>query len=351
MKVPPWMRGIWQHIWPQPKPEPEFGLEIGINLGYSLAGDPAKADQIAALGVTWVRLPLAWDWIEPSKGAYDWTPMLGTVDAFNSRGISVLLITDPSNLVNPPYADPSQPPGPHAPVSPSEVAAYANFFGLAAQMLGNRSVMYEIGNEPLWNMTPAQYTTLAKAAAAQIRSNYSGKGRRCTIIGPGVTPDHADFIQKCVPEGLFDHLDGCSLHPYGYGQPNWRPLKQLTADYDAVRAMLAAYPNMPIYATECGYSTVGDTSVDAFTLDGQSTAILNLCKVNRTYGIPLTIVYEYSDDASKAQLPPPGNHEAGFGFVDQNFAPKPSYYAMQSFLRGRIPFWPKKKRPSEGLQV
>lgn len=344
MKLWPWMGNLYNRIFPK-KPAIEFGLEIGIPLGYNLANDPEMADQIAALGVTWVRLALAWDWIEPAKGVYNWAPFLGTVDALNARGISVLLITDPSNLVNPPYADPSQPQGPHAPIAPSEVAAYAAFFGFAAKTLGTRSVMYEIGNEPLWNMTAAQYTVLAVAAAAEIRKNYAGK-RPCTIIGPGVTPDHADFIQNCVPLGLFDHLDGCSLHPYGYSQPNWRPLSQLTKDYDAVRAMLAQYPNMPLYATECGYSTSGDLNLDAFTPDGQAKALVDLSKANRAYGIPLTIWYEYSDDSQNQNV-----HERGFGLVDDSFTPKPSYYALQKFLLGHGPPWPNPKRPSAGLKV
>lgn len=336
--MPAWMRDLWNRAW-RIQPKTEFGLEIGVNLGYGFAADAAKIAQIAAVGVKWVRLPLAWDWIETSKGVYDWTPFLAAVDAFNGRHISVLLVTN--NVMNPPYyADELVSAGPHAPSTPGEIADYATFHGLAAKALGNRSVMYEIGNEVNWNYTGplrgVAYTAVVQSTAAQIRGNYSGRGRPCTIIGPGVTPDHSDFIGDCATAGLFGYLDGCSVHPYGYGQPNWRPLSQLPNDYDGIRAMLASYPNMPIYSSEWGYSTVGDTAMDSYTPSGQAQALLNMFAAERDAGVRLSIWYEFSDDGRKAA----GDHEGGFGLVDQHFVPKPAYYAAQKFLGGYSPLPP-----------
>lgn len=341
--------------WPRFVKKTGFGVAIGVNLGYGIGQDTAKLDQIAALGVTWVRLALAWDWIEPQQGVYDWDPFLATVDAFNSRGISVLLVT--GSVMNPPYADPpnSDPgAGRHVPRTPSELAAYGNFYGLAAKMLGTRSVMYEIANELDWSgYTGTEYTALLKATTPLIRSQYSGSGRPCTIIGLGMVMDHMGYVKDCLAAGAFDYLDGCAVHPYGYGQPgqspsfSFPPLSQLPSDYSALRTLLAGYPKVDIYATECGYSTEGDRNWDAFNPADQAQALVNLLSTNRACNIPLTIWYEFSDDANV-----PNVHERGFGVVDSNFVPKPSYAAMQSYLITRWwPFWPRPNIQIERSEV
>lgn len=354
MKVPPYLTNLYQHLPWTKKPKTQFGVCVGVNLGYSLATDQAKIDQIAQLGVTWVRLVLAWDWIEPTRGAYDWAAFLGAVDAFNNAGLSVLLVT--GHAMNPVYDDPSVPGldwagGIHLPVTQTEINDYATFHGLAAKTLGGRSVMYELSNESYWfGYTGAQYAALAKATAPAIRANYSGAHRPCTIIGTGIVMDHMQFVQDCLDAGAFDYLDGCAIHPYGYGQKGGGlpPLSQLPADYDKLKAMLAQrLPPIPIYATELGYSTDGDPYVDKFTPADQAAMLVKHLTMDRDAGFPLAIWYEYSDDPSAA-----GKHEGGFGLVDSNYQPKPAYAAYQRFLRPRFPppWWPP-KRPSAGLKV
>ncbi len=353
MKPLPFLSNLYRHFPWVNQPKPEFGVAIGVNLGYSLANDQAKVEQIAALGVTWVRMVIAWDWIEPQRGAYDWAGFLGAVDAFNNSGLSVLLVT--ARTMNPVYNDPSYPDPPdlgglHVPVTQTEINDYANFHALAAKMLGNRSVMYELCNESYWiGYTGTQYAALMKATAPPIRANYSGSNRKCTILGTGIVMDHMQFVQDCIDAGAFDYLDGCAVHPYGYGQPGsaFRPMSQLASDYATLRAMFAPrYPAMPIYATELGYSTSGDLNWDAFTPADQAKVLQQHLTIDRSAGIPLTIWYEYSDNAQAG-----ATHEQGFGLVDSSYVPKPSYTALQRFLRPwQWPPWPPKRR-SAGLKV
>src|SRR5690349_2595589 len=168
-----------------------------------------QAELMAAAGVRWVRVDLAWSAAEPEPGRYDFLTWDRFVNSFEPVGIRTLFILDYGNRL---YED-GMPPS-----SASGRAAFAAFAGAAARHFRGRAA-WEIWNEPnlpqFWagSPDPAAYVALARAAAAEIRR----EDRRASILGPalgGATFDYA-YLTATFNAGLLDIVDAVSLHPYG----------------------------------------------------------------------------------------------------------------------------------------
>jgi len=135
-----------------------------------------QAELMAAAGVRWVRVDLAWSAAEPEAGRYDFRTWDRFLDSFEPHGIRVLFILDYGNRL---YDD-GMPPS-----TPSGRAAFAAYAGAAARYFRGRAA-WEIWNEPnlpqFWAGAPdpAAYVALARAAAAEIRR----EDRRAWILGP-----------------------------------------------------------------------------------------------------------------------------------------------------------------------
>src|SRR5262245_2169587 len=97
-----------------------------------------QAEMMAAAGVRWVRIDLAWSAAEPEVGRYDFRTWDRFLDSFEPHGIRVLFILDYGNRL---YED-GMPPS-----TESGRAAFAAFAGAAARHVRG-SAAWEVGNEP-----------------------------------------------------------------------------------------------------------------------------------------------------------------------------------------------------------
>ena len=269
-------------------------------------GDAHKqAEMMAAAGVRWVRLDLAWSAAEPEVGRYDFQTWDRFVDSFEPHGIRVLFILDYGNKL---YED-GLPPS-----TESGRAAFAAFAGAAARHFRGR-VAWEIWNEPnlpqFWAGTPdpAAYVALARAAAAEIRR----EDRRAWILGPalgGNTFDYA-YLNATFDLGLLDIVDAVSVHPYGAAYP-----EAAAAFYDEVRRRIALHApdgDIPVVVSEWGYA------VEGLGTDGQAEYLLRALDTNRRSDIPLTIWYNWQEPATPWH---------SFGLLDVRGRPKPAYDAI-----------------------
>jgi len=282
--------------------------DFGVTIEFYRDADK-QVDLMAAAGVSWVRIDLAWSTAEPEAGRYDFGPWDRFVDAFEPQGIRVLFILDYGNKLYEGGLPPSTETG---------RAAFAAFAGAAARHFRGRAA-WEIWNEPnlpqFWARMPdpAAYVALARAAAAEIRR----EDRRAWILGPalgGGTFDYA-YLSGAFDLGLLDIVDAVSVHPYGAAFP-----EAAAAFYDEVRrriALRAPGRDIPVVVSEWGYA------VEGLGTAKQAEYLLRAVDTNRRSGIPLTIWYNWQEPITPWH---------SFGLLDVHGRPKPAYDAIASQL-------------------
>jgi hypothetical protein len=278
--------------------------DFGVTIEFYRDADK-QAEMMAAAGVSWVRIDLAWSVAEPEAGQYDFRAWDRFLDAFEPHGIRVLFILDYGNRL---YED-GLPPS-----TPSGRAAFAAYAGAAARHFRGRAA-WEIWNEPnlpqFWAGTPdpAGYVALARAAAAEIRR----EDRRARILGPSLGGGTFDFayLNATFNLGLLDIVDAVSVHPYGATYP-----EAAAAFYDEVRQRIALHApdrDIPVVVSEWGYA------VEGLGREKQAEYLLRALNTNRRSGIPLTIWYNWQE---------PINPWHSFGLLDVHGRPKPAYDAL-----------------------
>ena len=278
--------------------------DFGVNIEF-YRGAHEQAVAMAAAGIRWVRIDLAWSAAEPEPGRYDFRLWDRFLDSFEPLGIRVLFILDYGNDL---YED-GFPPS-------TEVGreAFASFAGASARHFRGRAA-WEIWNEPnvpqYWagSPDPAAYVALARAAAADIRRGDP----EAWILGPSLGGDRFDFayLETTFALGLLDVVDAVSVHPYAASHP------EAAEDfYDEVRRLIARYApgrTVPVVVSEWGYP------VEGLGPEGQADFLVRAIAVNRKAGIPLTIWFNWQEPITPWH---------SFGLLDVRGQPKPAYNAL-----------------------
>ena len=266
-----------------------------------------QAEMMAAAGVGWVRVDLAWSAAEPEPGRYDFLIWDRFLDSFEPVGIRTLFILDYGNRL---YED-GMPPS-----TASGRAAFAAFAAAAARHFRGRAA-WEIWNEPnlpqFWagSPDPEAYVALARAAATAIRR----EDPRAWILGPSLGGGTFDFkyLDATFALGLLDIVDAVSVHPYGAAYP-----EAASSFYDEVRRRIAHYApdlDIPVVVSEWGYA------VEGLGREKQAEYLLRALETNRRSGIPLTIWYNWQEPITPWH---------SFGLLDVRGQPKPAYLALKS---------------------
>jgi len=266
-----------------------------------------QAEMMAAAGVRWARVDLAWSAAEPDPGRYDFLTWDRFVDSFEPVGIRTLFVLDYGNRL---YED-GLPPS-----TASGRAGFAAFAGAAARHFRGRAA-WEIWNEPnlpqFWagSPDPAAYVALARDAAAAIRR----EDPRAWILGPALGGGTFDYkyLDATFALDLLDIVDAVSVHPYGAAYP-----EAAAAFYDEVRRRIAHYApdaDIPVVVSEWGYA------VEGLGRDKQAEYLLRALDTNRKSGIPLTIWYSWQEPITPWH---------SFGLLDVRGQPKPAYLALKS---------------------
>ena len=295
--------------------------DFGVNVEFYRDAHQ-QAETMAAAGIRWVRIDLAWSAAETEPGRYDFRIWDRFLDSFEPLGIRVLFILDYGNEL---YED-GFPPSTEAGRD-----AFASFAGAASRHFRGRAA-WEIWNEPnlpqYWagSPDPAAYVALARAAATEIRRGDP----EAWILGPSLGGDQFDFayLEATFALGLLDVVDAVSVHPYGASHP-----EAATEFYGDVRRLIARYAprrNVPVVVSEWGYPAEG------LGPEGQADFLLRALAVNRKAGIPLTIWYNWQE---------PVNPWHSFGLLDVRGQPKPAYRALTPPASGSVPGAQPKARP------
>jgi hypothetical protein len=300
---------------------------IGVNFHSTQPGN-GELEMIRAAGFKWVREDLLWAATEKAKGHYDFSAYDALLKRLDAQHLRVIFVLD---YGNPLYADPGDKQPFLSRIGTEEFReAFAAWAAAAVTHFAGRGCIWEMWNEPnyktFWPPAPdvSQYIALASAADAAIHSAAPGE----PIIGPASSTMAFDFIERCCQAGLLNDWAAVSVHPYRRTDP-----ATVIADYARLRDIIAQYAppgrTIPIVCSEWGYST-GWSGIDEAK---QAAYVRGIFKVNIAAGIPLTILYDWRDDALKPDSPE--NH---FGLVHRQyhpgrnpvFDPKPAYFSAKA---------------------
>lgn len=330
-----------------------FGMSLSSSL-YPLtdAALAARLDDLASLGVTWIRIDMAWTEVERAEGAYVWGPIDRVVAAARKRNIQVLGL-----LLDPPWWARVEGCNDHH-CAPRDVDAFARYAGKAAARYAPQGVhAWEIWNEPnielFWKPAPSPeaYATLLIAAHTAIKKADGS----AVVISGGLSPAETrgtriaptDFLTALYNAGAGDAFDAVGHHPYSYpATPNvyhdWSAWSQMAKTRINVRSVMAGHGDSTkkIWMTEYGAPTNGPRSTA--TLENYKTApggspvseevqaLMLKEAVEGTTGVtwagPL-FWYSYKDNGTASWTV-----ENFFGITRSDGSHKPAYETLRSLL-------------------
>lgn len=318
-------------VWPafaagaSPSPAP-FSSRIpdtfGVNIHFTHP-EPGEMEMIAALGIKWVRMDLAWDSVEREKGRYDFSAYDHLAAALEKNGLKALFILDYGNSLY---------DGGLAPHSPEGRAAFSRFATAAIDHYRGKGFLWEIWNEPnldrFWRpkAKAEAYVALAGEVTRAVKAALPGEA----LIGPATSHLPEGFLKKVVRSDFFPLWSGITVHPYRRGKAP----ESVQGDYAGLRKTLAKNVTgeaPPILSGEWGYSN----RFSGLNDEKQGMFLARMWLVNLAQGVPLSIWYDWRNG------PNPKEKEDNFGLVRHAYRPearpvlepKPAYEAARALIR------------------
>jgi len=297
-------------------PDLRVGDGFGVNIHFT--GQPRDLDLIAEAGFRFIRMDLSWSGIERQKGVYDFqrTGYDALTEGCTKRGIRIVYILDYSNELY--ESDRSV-------RTEQGRKAFAAFAEAAAKRYAGKGILWEIWNEPnirqFWNPQPSadDYSKLVAEAAPLVR-NADPTG---LVVAPATSGIPFDWLEQCFKQGLLNHIDVLSVHPY-----RSKPPETVIADYTALRELIGRYApagrQILVICGEWGYSNV---NWDKNPLSNQQQAqyLARMFLTNLYQEIAVSIWYDWKNDGTD-----PNEREHNFGTVGHDLQPKPAYLAAKT---------------------
>ncbi len=205
---------------------------------------------VRASGADWMRVNVAWEWIEPNEGAREWPRLDRIVDAAGTAGIA-LLVTIRGYTQTPLYSNDSQ----------RKLAAYELFIAELAGRYKNRIKYWQIENEVtarnMWRGSPDDYLAVLATAHDAIKKENPTAQVLLASFGSGVAepilyqPDSrrgqeaASQMRYLLFRGA-DHYDIVDIHAY-------HSLADVTRRIDLIRGMMESFGKAaPVWVSETG---------------------------------------------------------------------------------------------------
>ena len=309
--------------------------------------DPEKAyDNLAELGVKWVRIQSGWARTETSKGVYDFSWLDEIVDNLLKRGLWPWM-----NLVygNGLYDEKAKEIYGAVGIPPiytgEDQEAWLRYVEALAKHFKGRVTWYEIWNEPdlkySWNREPnaTEYGAFAIATAKALR----GADPELKIIGGAFGHSEIDYIDEALSTGLAAAVDAISFHLY---QPDETKVPQLVS---AMGAVARCYnPRIALIQGESGSQSrsdgAGAVRGGSWTELKQAKQLLRHTVTDFSTEVLFTSYFSCMDmiEALHGKVDDRASYlDYGyFGVLGAQFdeegrsigtyAPKPSYYALQN---------------------
>jgi beta-xylosidase len=310
--------------------------DIGMTVhsrGADAANIERQFDLMAQMGVKWVRVDLAWAWVESEQGTLDWGYTDKIVDEAKAHSMNVLAVFSST----PGWALAAGSGDPYS--RPADLASYGNFTKVAVQRYASRGVTnWEVWNEPniaqFWPPTPDadEYGRLFRAVAEAIRS----VDPKATVLLAGLSPKYdspdaeispIDFLEQLYANGSAQLADAIAAHPYSFPALPMAKQQRMVGgfkDLPLLRNVMTKHGDSAkkIWITEFGAPT--GTSPNAVSEDNQARTLIEARKqAARWDWVGPLIYYELVDGGTD-----PGDDQDNFGVFRQNLDPKPAAVAL-----------------------
>lgn len=313
-----------------------------------------RFDDMASIGITWLRLDFNWRWIQADKDKpIDWSRLDKVVSAARTHDIEVM----PILLFTPTWAreagcvERQQCP-------PENYEDYANFAEEAVRHFSPMGVRtWEIWNEPNFGSqwipeaNAAEYTEMLRRAYETIKETdpnakvvMGGLGHTSTRNG---NISMLEYLEQLYRAGAKEYFDVVAIHPYSFPvlasyEADWNGWQQLADTNISVRSIMEKYgdSDKEVWITEYGAPTGGPgrAAANNMTYKNYTTthvteefqvlmfkdAMRELSQV--TWDGPL-FWYTYLDrDTDRSTI------ENFFGILRADGSKKPVYYAISDWF-------------------
>ena len=330
---------------PPPPPPAGGGPAVGaqFHCAWSFYTNPSRAavlDELAAAGVRWVRIDVAWDGIEDSvKGARNpwYIAMVDyCVDQARMRNLNVLVTL----WLTPGWAN----GGRSNNVPPTNPQDYADFARWAASHWAGRVAAWEVWNEPdpsqtFWQGSVQQYVSLLRAAYPAFKA---GDPAAKVILGGPASNDDG-WIGQVYRLGARGSFDVLATHPYQAiadapperaddGNRWW------FTHLPAVRNVMIANGdgNKPVWFTEFGWSAHANSPDTpnwqrGVTPEQQADYFIRAIRYTTANYAYVPVMFWYKERAR------PGSgdaHQEGYALLNGDLSRRPVYTRLKSFLTG-----------------
>lgn len=296
------------------------------------AGMEAEFADYASMGVKWLRVDFWWHVAQPNQnGSYNWYWMDKVVDLAQKYDIEIIGELNGQagrqSWVDATFA------------SASSRDAFAKFAGAAAAHFGDKVDYWEIWNEPnMFNITPANYTSLLKASYNAIKAVDYGD----TVItgGTAATPQTGnglwgavDYLKQMYANGAKNYFDAVGYHPYTWpympdNSASWSGFQMME---DGIRGTMVANgdSSKQIWMTEVGAPT--DGSSRAVSQSEQAAILKQLVDLSEDYSWAGPVLwYSYEDRGGSTSTV-----ENWFGLLSPSGSRKQAYYTFKDLANGQ----------------
>lgn len=249
-----------------------WGTTVALEQYQGAALDDAL-DELAAMGLVWLRQRLPWDQIEAQPGHYTWDTWDRVINAAAARGFRLVLLLDGAPAWARAEADRHGPAAAQMLAPPADPATFARFAAAVATRYGQRVDFYQVWDEPNihphWGLArpidPAGYAALLAPTAAALRAADQG----AVILTAGLAPtqeaggqnmSEQRFLQGLYAADAAANFDIVALKGFGF----WTGADDLRVAEDVLNwgrpigireAMVAAGDSAtPIWLTEGGWA-------------------------------------------------------------------------------------------------
>lgn len=325
---------------------PASRVPIGMTVhprGADAANIERQFELMAAMGVTWVRVDLAWAWMESQQGNLEWGYTDKVVEEATARGMKVLAVFSST----PQWARPPDSGDDAASnyVRPVDLTSYANFAGVAVERYAPRGVHHwEVWNEPnvnqFWPAKPDadEYGRLFKVVAEAIRK---ADGEATVLVG-GLAPKYDespneespfDYLERLYANGTAQMADAIAVHPYTFPALPMADKQRMVGgfkDLPDLRRVMVEHgdSDKKVWVTEYGAPT--GTSSHAVSEEDQARALIEARRqlAQWDWAGPL-IYYELVDGGTDLSY-----DQDNFGVLRTNLEPKPAADALMQAASG-----------------